>query len=120
MSLLNLLVMNVKIDVLDGLLYALIGFAFVFIGIALLIGIVELIGFIMQKTDGKLENLIKKLFQKKKQEDLPTVANSETASQPATEEVPVEIKAAIIAAIMAYYTAEKPQCEFVVLKIKRI
>ena len=120
MSLLDLLVMNVKIEPLDGLLYALIGFAFVFIGIGILIGVVALIGFIMQKTDGKFENPIKKLFQKKKQENLPTVADNEIVSQPQKEEVPAEIKAAIIAAIMAYYTAEKPQCEFVVRKIKRI
>ncbi len=113
MSLTDLLVMREIIGIPDALIYALIGFSFVFLGIIILIVIVSLIGFIMQKTRGlKLSDLFKK---KEK------VAEVETVIPTAREEdIPNEVKAAIMAAIMAYYNVEKPKCEFVVKKIKRI
>lgn len=101
----------------EACIYALIGFAIVFAGIVLIIFIIWLIGLIMRKTDnlaflGKI-----KIGKKKKQ--------TETATAPQTvndgaEEVPAEVKAAIVAAIMAYYSEEAPKCEFKVKRIKRL
>ena len=111
MSLTDLLIKNEFIEPLDGVMYAVIGFAFVFIGIAILIAIITLVGVIMQKTGGKVS------FKKKKPEVVVTEAAPVSVAE---EEISDEVKAAIIAAIMAYYNAEKPKCEFVVKKIKRI
>lgn len=112
----QLLVVNEIISITDALIYALIGFAFVFVGIGVLIGILYLIGFIMQKTNGSV-SCGKRKEKREKQES--TVAAPVSVSG-INEDVPDEVKAAIIAAIMAYYNEENPKCEFVVRKIKRI
>lgn len=109
------------ISVVDSLLYALIGFAFVFVGILILIGILYLVGFIVPRAQG----LAKKKGDRKKGKKgepaaaAPAPAAPAPAAAPAEEEIPDEVKAAIVAAIMAYYSVSKPQCEFVVRKIKR-
>lgn len=106
---LNLLASDITL--LDALVYALFGFAFVFIGIAVLIAILSGIGLIMRKV-GKELPAVK---QPKKAEPLPA------PPVPAKEtEVPDEVKAAIVAAIMAFYETEKPYCGFTVKRIKRI
>ncbi len=96
----------------EAAVYALLGFLIVFAGIVIIIFIIWLVGLIMKKTDN-LAFLSKP--KKKKQEDTPV----ETAASD-EEEIPDEVKAAIIAAIMAYYTEEQPKCEFKVKRIKRI
>lgn len=58
---------------------------------------------------------LKKKLSRKKAED-----TSESVETVDGDEIPDEVKAAIIAAIMAYYSEEKPQCEFKVKRIKRI
>lgn len=107
----------------EACLYALIGFLIVFIGIMLIIFIIWLIGLILRKTNN-LEFLsiagekIYRVFKKKKpavSAPVVTAYNSEV-----NEELTDEVKAAIIAAIMAYYSEEKPECEFRVRRIKRI
>lgn len=114
----NLLIMNEKIPVPDVLLYALIGFVFVFIGIGILIGILYLVGFIMQKTGGVIPNPFKRKKKAKEEpkEEQPVISVPEKEA----EDLPEEVKAAIVAAIMAYYSIEKPKCEFIIKKIKRI
>lgn len=114
----NLLILNEKIPVPDALLYALIGFVFVFVGIGILIGILYLVGFIMQKTNGVIPNPFKR--KKQKTEEQPVLAAPVSDKTKGTEEIPEEVKAAIVAAIMSYYSVEKPKCEFVIKKIKRI
>ena len=95
-------------------IYALIGFLIVFVGIVLIIAIIWLIGLLMRKTNN-LAFLTQIGKQKqKKEEPAPAEAISDT------DEVPDEVKAAIIAAIMAYYSEEKPKCEFKVKRIKRL
>ena len=98
----------------EACLYALIGFAVVFAGIILIILIIWLIGLIMRKTNNLafLNNLGKK--KKEVKEQVVEGSNSED------EEITPEVKAAIVAAIMAYYTQEKPKCEFRVKRIKKI
>lgn len=100
----------------EACIYALIGFLIVFAGITLIIFIIWLIGLIMRKTDnlafiGKI-----KIEKKKTAENQPVTETVENG----TEEIPAEVKAAIVAAIMAYYTEEAPKCEFKVKRIKRL
>ena len=101
----------------EALVYALIGFLVVFLGIVLIIFIIWLIGLILRKTNNfaflnkiSIKNKLKK---KEKAVENTVVAEND-------DEIPDEIKAAIIAAIMAYYDNEKPECEFIVRRIKRV
>ncbi len=97
----------------ESLIYALIGFGIVFVGIILIIFIIWLIGLILRKTDN-LAFLTKRRKKSKKQKE-------ETVSEPVADDgLTDEVKVAIIAAIMAYYSEEKPECEFKVRRIKRI
>ena len=99
----------------EAALYALIGFIVVFVGIIIIIGIIWLVGLIMRKTNN-LEFLTKKREKKPKADkkaDVPAVASSD-------DDIPDEVKAAIVAAIMAYYQEREEKCEFTVKRIKRI
>ena len=98
----------------DACLYALIGFLIVFIGITIIIFIIWLIGLIMRKTNN-LEFLSRIGKKKKTEMRLPEVEDVS-----GKDEIPDETKAAIVAALMAYYDAEKPECEFRVRRIKRL
>ena len=102
-------------------IYALIGFLIVFLGIVLIIAIIWLIGLLMRKTNNlafltKISNFFSNIFKKKKKKEEPATGEALTN----TDEVPDEVKAAIIAAIIAYYSEEKPKCEFKVKRIKRL
>lgn len=98
----------------EALIYALIGFLVVFIGIVIIIFIIWLIGLILRKTNN-LEFLSKiKIKKKNKIKDEPVEAVVEEG------DIPDEIKAAIVAAIMAYYSEQKAKCEFKVRRINRI
>ena len=101
----------------EALIYALIGFVVVFLGIVLIIFIIWLIGLILRKTNNLafLNNLSIRNLKKKKQK----VEQSDIFLEEA-DEIPDEVKAAIMAALMAYYDNEKPECEFVVKRIKRL
>lgn len=103
-------------DFPEALVYALIGFLIVFVGIAIIIAIIWLIGLLMRKTD----NLAFLTNRGKKKKAQPEPVEQPQAGTTSDEDVPDEVKAAIIAAIMAYYESEQPQCEFKVKRIKRI
>ena len=111
----SLLVMNEYISFTDALLYGLIGFVFVFVGIGILIGVLYLVGFLMQKMNDKSKKSKKA---EKAAQPIEKAAPAPVAA--ADEEIPDGVKAAIVTAIMAYYSAEKPRCEFVVKKIKKL
>lgn len=98
----------------ESLIYALIGFVVVFIGIVIIIFIIKFIGFLLQKTNNFA--FLSNLKRKKKQEILPSAAKEE----PMDGEIPDEIKAAIIAAITVYYDGEKSVCDFKVKRIKKL
>ena len=100
----------------EAALYALIGFLVVFVGIIIIIGIIWLVGLIMRKTNN-LEFLTKKREKKPKK---GREKQAEVSAPSADEEIPDEVKAAIIAAIMAYYQEKEEKCEFTVKRIKRI
>ena len=91
----------------EAALYALLGFAVVFLGIAFLIFVVWLVGKIMVAVE-------KKPGKTKKVEPAPV-------AQPVSEdELSDETVAVIMGALMAYYQANNPKCEFKVKRIKRI
>lgn len=98
----------------EACLYALIGFAVVFAGIVIIILIIWLIGLLMRKTDNLA--FLNKIGKSRKKVNNQVVEEKVAED----EEISPEVRAAIVAAIMAYYTAEKPKCEFKVKRIKRI
>lgn len=100
----------------EAALYALIGFIVVFVGILIIIGIIWLVGLIMRKTNN-LEFLTKKREKKPEKQKAHSVTE---AVAPSDEDIPDEVKAAIVAAIMAYYQESEEKCEFTVKRIKRI
>ena len=97
----------------EALVYALIGFLVVFCGIVIIIFIIWLLGLILRKTNN-LEFLLKLGRKKPKQVETQVVIPDNE------DDIPDEIKAAIMAAIMTYYSDEKPECEFRVRRIKRM
>ena len=99
----------------EAAIYALIGLAVVFVGIVIIIGIIWLVGLIMRKTNN-LEFLTKKREKKAEKKE----AQTDTAAVAPHDDIPDEVKAAIVAAIMAYYQESEEKCEFTVKRIKRI
>jgi len=95
----------------EALVYALIGFAVVFLGIVLIIFVIWLVGLVMKRFDGE---------QKTKVEVVPEVNSAPELTVAQSDEVSDEVKAAIIAAIMAYYQEKEEKCEFTVRRIRRI
>ena len=100
----------------EAALYALIGFLVVFVGIVIIIGIIWLVGLIMRKTNN-LEFLTKKRVKKTKNEKN---APQNEAVAVSDDDIPDEVKAAIVAALMAYYQESEEKCEFTVKRIKRL
>ncbi len=101
-----------EISIAESALYALLGFAIVFLGISFLILVVWLVGKVMTKS-------VKAPKQEKKVE-APKTAPVPVVLQSAEEEIPEEVVAVITAALMAYYQTNNPKCEFTVKRIKRI
>ena len=98
-----------KVDLDVAALYALIGYAVVFAGIAFLIFVVWLVGKIVSKP--------KTTPQKAVVEDKPTLNLPMSEND---EELDEETVAVIMAALMAYYETNYPKCEFTVKRIKRV
>jgi sodium pump decarboxylase gamma subunit len=117
-NLLSLINQEGSLGFAEACLYALIGFCIVFVGIVIIIFVIWLIGLIMQKTDN-LAFLHKK---KTKKSDVSenTPITEKVAKDNDDGEIPDEVKAAIVAAIMAYYEKDKPNFEFKVKRIKRL
>lgn len=100
-----------KIGLAEAGIDALIGFAVVFAGIAVLVGILALVGWIMKRTANKPTA---------NAPSAPVPAITAPQANTAANEIDEETLAVITAAITAYYAQEKPQCEFTVKRIKRI
>lgn len=92
----------------ESLIYALVGFAITFLGVAILIFLIWLVGKVMKLVTGKLKS--------KKQAKQASVPAEISENDGVSEEVRV----AIIAAISAYYMSENSSCEFKVKRIKRL
>ncbi len=110
-----------KASIGEAALYALIGFAVVFIGILFLILIVWGTGKIFSATDMNGEKgKEKKAKESVEKVEIPSVAESLAVASDGEEEISEETVAIITAAIMAYYQKNNPKCEFTVKRIKRI
>ena len=103
----------------EPLLYALLGFLIVIVGIALIIFIIWLLGLIMRKTNN-LEFATKRRKTKTQKQVVEPVQNIEVGEPAHSDEIPDEVKAAIIAAITVYYEEKQEKCEFTVKRIKRL
>ena len=101
-----------KTSIPEAALYAVLGFAIVFLGISFLILVVGLVGKVMNKTKATPKA---KETQAVKEEIATSLAVSES-----TEEISEETIAVITAAITAYYQQTQQKCEFTVKRIKRI
>jgi sodium pump decarboxylase gamma subunit len=101
-----------KTSIPEAALYAVLGFAIVFLGISFLILVVGLVGKVMNKTKATPKA---KETQAVKEEIATSLAVSKE-----TEEISEETIAVITAAIMAYYQQTQQKCEFTVKRIKRI
>ena len=99
---------NFKANLSQGLFVFLLGILVVFFGIALIVLVVSVIGKIMSIKDEKAK--AKKEIQETQSEIVDKVS----------EDIPDHVKAAIVAAITAYYFNQNSNCEFKVKKIKRI
>ena len=95
----------------EAALYAFLGFAIVFIGIAFLIFIVWAVGQTISKVEAKAKNA--KVEEKPAQETVKPQTTEE-------DELSDEVIAVITAAIAAYYKKENKKCDFTVKRIKRI
>lgn len=93
----------------DGAITFLIGMAVIFLGMTILILCVT--GF------GKIANAIAKKTEKKAETKKEEVKTEITVSD---DEIPEDIRVAIIAAVSAYYAESGSKNEFTVKKIKRI
>ena len=96
----------------DAAISALIGFSVVFLGIAFLILVVWAVGKIMTALEKKSKASNSKPKAIEKAEPKSAQANEDEISE--------ETLAVITAALMAYYEANNPKCEFTVKRIKRI
>ena len=112
---------NYYIGLGEAALYAVIGLLVVFVGIVIIIGIIWLVGLIMRKTNN-LEFLTKKREKKPKEKGGKATSEVSAKSVEASseDEIPAEVRAAIVAAIMAYYCESEEKCEFTVKRIKRL
>lgn len=104
-----------KADWDEASLYALIGFAVVFLGLIFLIFIVWATGKIISALEGKGKTKKKTKKQETEQKSAETVV-----TKVETDEISEETVAIITAAIMAYYQENNPKCEFTLKRIKRI
>ena len=101
----NLLALNGMNDATTVLFVFLIGVLVIFLGMAIIIVILQIMGKIFDKVNDK--GLKPKIETKK--EEIQTVQG-----------IDEKTRAAIIGAIYMYYLNEGSNCEFIVKKIKRI
>ncbi len=110
---LNLLDGWLKVDLGEGAFYAVLGFAFVLVGIIVLIAIFTLLGFLMKKLN-------ERAAAKKNTDNSPAVQSAGTYASSDPKDFSEETVAALMAALMAYYQNENAKCDFVVRRIKRL
>ena len=96
--------------VANGLFVFVLGMLVIFFGMIIIVLSVTICGKIMNKTT-----------EPKKKEEPKVVEQPEVVESVSSEseEIPTHIKAAIVAAISAYYFNQKSECDFIVRKIRR-
>lgn len=111
---LNLLSKVDKMSEVTGGMYTFVlGILVVFLGIAVIVIFVSLAGKLFSTGEKSSSTNVVKEVEPKKVE-APVVAKAELG-----DDIPEHIKVAIVAAISAYYTENKSNCDFIVRKIKR-
>lgn len=98
------------VPVINGLFVFGLGMLVVFFGMIVIILSVSLCGKIMNKSNAP---------EKKAEVKPEPIAMQTQAPVEESEEIPAHVKAAIVAAISAYYFNQKSNCDFVVRKIRR-
>ncbi len=93
--------------IINGSYVLVLGMGVIFVGMLVIILAVSICGKIINKG-GEV-----------KKEEKPVEPEPIIESEPQAEEIPAHVKAAIIAAISAYYFNSQSKCDFVVKKIKR-
>ncbi|MDE7159140.1 MAG: OadG family protein [Clostridiales bacterium] len=101
-----------KFNVGEGAFYSVFGFVFVFLGIALLVGIFAVLGIVMKKVNAKKPRVKKSKKGQPVEETVLSVEEEEGLS--------AQTVAAITAAIAMYYESENVKCDFVVKRIKKL
>ena len=96
--------------IVNGLFVLVLGILVIFIGMITIVLSVTICGKIMNKTTEPKKNEQLKVVEQ------PKVVESVSSE---SEEIPTHIKAAIVAAISAYYFNQKSDCDFIVRKIRR-
>ena len=114
-NLLSLINQEGSLEFGEACIYGLIGFLVVFAGIVLIIFIIWLIGLLMRKTNNLA--FLTEIGKRKKIKEQPVPAIQADGN---ADEIPDEVKAVIMAAIMCYYSEEAPKCEFIVKRIKKL
>ena len=108
----NLLVFTQRLSFGESLIYALIGFAIVFAGIAIIIACVWAIGKLINAVSSGEKN-----SKAKTEPQEPIAAPVENIDG---DDIPLDIRLAITVAVYCCLQEENSKCEFVVRKIKRI
>ena len=98
----------------ESIIYAVLGWLIVFLGICFLIGVVTLVNFLMKKANGKKSTQPKQVVKEEKPKEVVESVQADS------EAIPEEVVAVITAALMAYYEQNNPKCEFTVRRIKKI
>ena len=94
--------------VINGLFVFILGLLVVFAGMIIIIAFVSLVGKAIAVSEAK------------KAEMAELVTASQEVEPVVEDDIPAHVKAAIVAAISAYYFTEtKAKCDFVVKRIKR-
>ncbi len=101
----NLLASNIQ----NGLLVFVLGMLIVFLGIALIVIVISILGKILHRNK-----------QEPKTEEPEVVVNTAPVTPYIEEGVTPQVVAAITAVITAYYLSNGSNCEFRLKKIKRI
>ena len=96
--------------IIDGLFVFVLGLLIVFAGMTIIILAVSACGKILSANSEKPKKV------KEEQEVVENPVMEETSS---SSEIPTHIKAAIVAAITAYYFESQSKCDFIVKKIRR-
>lgn len=109
-----------ELSIGEAALYALLGYLVVFAGIAIIMGIVYLVGFILRKVTAAADT---RKAKKAEEEAKKAEADAAAAADGESGDITELERAAVIAAVYAVLSGESgsaPKAEFVVRRIKRL
>ena len=96
--------------IVNGIFVFILGLAIVFLGMLIIVICVSICGKLLNRKEDK----------PKVKEEVQVVQEEVVSDVNETNEIPTHIKAAIVAAITAYYfESQQSKCDFIVKKIRR-